>query len=266
MPPGRRRRSSRSVTATRSSSGTGCPTASATCSAPGSRRCSLVHPEGLDRYATVVASALTSSGIARAPRRGARQRVGQGRHGRGAAVGRSWASWRSPAPTPSSPSGVARSPTSPASSPRRGCAASGSCRCRRRCSRWSTRPSAARRGSTPPRARTSSAPSTSRPGCCATSTSWRPCPRADLVAGLAEVVKAGFIADPRILELVEADPAGAAAGTARTRASSSSGRSGSRPRSSPPTSSESWLREILNYGHTFGHAVEQVESLPPPPR
>ena len=33
-------------------------------------------------------------------------------------------------------------------------------------------------------------------------------PRADLVAGLAEVVKAGFIADPRILELVEADPAG----------------------------------------------------------
>ena len=31
-------------------------------------------------------------------------------------------------------------------------------------------------------------------------------PRADLAAGLAEVVKAGFIADPAILELVEADP------------------------------------------------------------
>ena len=31
-------------------------------------------------------------------------------------------------------------------------------------------------------------------------------PQADLVAGLAEVVKCGFIADPRILELVEADP------------------------------------------------------------
>ena len=31
-------------------------------------------------------------------------------------------------------------------------------------------------------------------------------PRLDLVAGLAEVVKAGFIADPRILDLVEADP------------------------------------------------------------
>ena len=32
-------------------------------------------------------------------------------------------------------------------------------------------------------------------------------PRRDLVAGLAEVVKCGFIADPAILDLVEADPA-----------------------------------------------------------
>ena len=31
-------------------------------------------------------------------------------------------------------------------------------------------------------------------------------PRADLAAGLAEVIKGGFIADPRILELVEASP------------------------------------------------------------
>ena len=34
-------------------------------------------------------------------------------------------------------------------------------------------------------------------------------PAADLVAGLAEVVKCGFIADPEILDLVEADPAAA---------------------------------------------------------
>ena len=32
-------------------------------------------------------------------------------------------------------------------------------------------------------------------------------PRAELVSGMAEVVKAGLVADPRILELVEADPA-----------------------------------------------------------
>ena len=35
-------------------------------------------------------------------------------------------------------------------------------------------------------------------------------PRADYVSGLAEVIKAGFIADPVILDLVEDDPAGAA--------------------------------------------------------
>ncbi len=85
-------------------------------------------------------------------------------------------------------------------------------------------------------------------------------PRADLVAGLAEVVKTGFIADPRILELVEADPEGA------TRWD------GPHVRELVERSvvvkadvvaqdlTESWLREILNYGHTFGHAVEQVEA------
>ena len=65
------------------------------------------------------------------------------------------------------------------------------------CSRWSTPRSAARPASTPAPARTSSAPSTSRPACSAT---WRlldTLPRAELVAGLAEVVKCGFIADPR---------------------------------------------------------------------
>src|SRR5690606_21096737 len=34
-------------------------------------------------------------------------------------------------------------------------------------------------------------------------------PTGDYVSGLAEVIKAGFIADPAILDLVEADPAAA---------------------------------------------------------
>ena len=34
-------------------------------------------------------------------------------------------------------------------------------------------------------------------------------PTRELVSGLAEVVKCGFIADPRILEIIEADPAAA---------------------------------------------------------
>jgi 3-dehydroquinate synthase len=41
--------------------------------------------------------------------------------------------------------------------------------------------------------------------------------------------------------------------------SSSSGRSREGARSSRADLKESWLREILNYGHTLGHAIEQVE-------
>ena len=85
-------------------------------------------------------------------------------------------------------------------------------------------------------------------------------PRADLVAGLAEVVKCGFIADPRILELVEADPAAAPTrATGRTSPSSSSGRSRVKADVVGEDLKEAGLREILNYGHTFGHAIEQVE-------
>ena len=61
-------------------------------------------------------------------------------------AGRSSGRRTSRAPTRSSASAAARSPTSPASSRPRGCAAWRSCRCRRPCSAWSTRPSAARPG------------------------------------------------------------------------------------------------------------------------
>lgn len=81
----------------------------------------------------------------------------------------------------------------------------------------------------------------------------------EYVAGLAEVVKAGFIADPTILDIVEADPAGAAKPdgpyvrelverSIRVKADVV----GADLR-------ESGLREILNYGHTLGHAIEKLE-------
>jgi 3-dehydroquinate synthase len=89
--------------------------------------------------------------------------------------------------------------------------------------------------------------------------------RPDLVSGLAEVVKCGFIVDPRILELVEGDPDEAVdPTTARCReliertiqvkadvvnldlyeATSQGTQVG---------------RESLNYGHTLGHAIERAE-------
>ncbi|HET7477014.1 MAG TPA: 3-dehydroquinate synthase [Dermatophilaceae bacterium] len=80
-------------------------------------------------------------------------------------------------------------------------------------------------------------------------------PRHDLMAGLAEVVKCGFIADPMILELV-AEPIAWDAPALRELVERAV-----RVKAEVVSADlrESGLREILNYGHTFGHAVEQVE-------
>ncbi|MCU1431898.1 MAG: 3-dehydroquinate synthase [Actinotalea sp.] len=86
----------------------------------------------------------------------------------------------------------------------------------------------------------------------------------DRTAGLAEVIKTGFIADERILQLVEADPARLTAPTL-----DAAGRALLRELVERSVAvkadvvgkdlKEADLREILNYGHTFGHAIEQVE-------
>ena len=84
-------------------------------------------------------------------------------------------------------------------------------------------------------------------------------PAVDLAAGMAEVVKCGFIADPVILDLVERDPAAALDPTGpvarelieraiRVKADVVSG-----------DLRESGVREVLNYGHTLAHAIEKVE-------
>ncbi|WP_402465225.1 3-dehydroquinate synthase [Isoptericola aurantiacus] len=91
--------------------------------------------------------------------------------------------------------------------------------------------------------------------------------RWDLVAGMAEVIKTGFIADERILELVaeHADEirewAGAGASeetwAVLTELIERSVRVKARVVGEDLT--EQGLREILNYGHTLGHAIELVE-------
>jgi 3-dehydroquinate synthase len=84
-------------------------------------------------------------------------------------------------------------------------------------------------------------------------------PREDYVAGLAEVVKCGFIADPAILDLIEADPSAAtrAGNPVERELIERSARVKARVVSEDLT--EQGLREILNYGHTLGHAIERAE-------
>ena len=84
-------------------------------------------------------------------------------------------------------------------------------------------------------------------------------PADDLVAGLAEVVKCGFIADPAILELIEADPAAAADPRGAVLPDLIERAVRVKARVVGADLRESGLREILNYGHTLGHAIEKRE-------
>jgi len=84
-------------------------------------------------------------------------------------------------------------------------------------------------------------------------------PPHDVRAGLAEVVKAGFIVDPRILELVEADVDAATDVTSDVFAELVVRAIRVKADVVGQDLRESGLREVLNYGHTFAHAVELVE-------
>ena len=104
-------------------------------------------------------------------------------------------------------------------------------------------------------------------------------PRHDLVAGLAEIVKGGFIADPEILHIVESNLEILRADTSQegTRDGAGSELATISEQALPVLEElierkvrvkaevvaadlkESFLREILNYGHTFGHAIEYTE-------
>jgi len=84
-------------------------------------------------------------------------------------------------------------------------------------------------------------------------------PREDYVSGLAEVIKAGFIADPVILDLVKADPQGATVPHGTHAREMLERAIAVKAEVVSKDLNEKGLREILNYGHTLGHAIERVE-------
>ncbi|MGY1830382.1 3-dehydroquinate synthase [Geodermatophilus sp. SYSU D01180] len=81
-------------------------------------------------------------------------------------------------------------------------------------------------------------------------------PEAEFRAGMAEVVKCGFIADAAILDLLAADPAGRRdTGELIERAVRVKADAVGRDLF------DTGVREFLNYGHTLGHAIERVEDF-----
>ncbi|KZE99603.1 3-dehydroquinate synthase [Rhodococcus cerastii] len=84
-------------------------------------------------------------------------------------------------------------------------------------------------------------------------------PKNEIVSGLAEVIKTGFIADPKILDIIEADPAAALDPTGDVLPELIRRSVEVKAKVVAADLRESNLREILNYGHTLAHAIERRE-------
>lgn len=84
-------------------------------------------------------------------------------------------------------------------------------------------------------------------------------PRNEILAGFGEVVKYGFIRDPQILEIIEADPSKATDPTSAEFEELIARSVQIKAEVVGHDFKEAGLREILNYGHTLGHAIEHAE-------
>ena len=83
--------------------------------------------------------------------------------------------------------------------------------------------------------------------------------RNEIVAGFGEVAKYGFIQDERILEIIEADVTRAVDPTTDEFRELVERSIAIKARVVGSDFKEAGLREILNYGHTLGHAIEHAE-------
>ncbi|PYI67426.1 3-dehydroquinate synthase [Arthrobacter livingstonensis] len=84
-------------------------------------------------------------------------------------------------------------------------------------------------------------------------------PPNELLSGMAEVVKCGFIADPAILELIEANPEAVKDPRSDVLRELIERAITVKARVVSEDLTETGLRETLNYGHTLGHAIEHAE-------
>lgn len=84
-------------------------------------------------------------------------------------------------------------------------------------------------------------------------------PRNEILAGFAEVVKYGFIAEPEILDIIEADLDRATDPETPEFRRLVELSIAIKARVVGEDFTEKGLREILNYGHTLGHAIEHAE-------
>ncbi len=84
-------------------------------------------------------------------------------------------------------------------------------------------------------------------------------PAREYVSGMAEVIKAGFIADPAILDLIEQDPAAAAVPGGPHERDLVTRAIAMKAAVVAADLREAGQREMLNYGHTLGHAIERAE-------
>lgn len=84
-------------------------------------------------------------------------------------------------------------------------------------------------------------------------------PPNEMISGMAEVIKCGFIADPAILDLIEKDPTAVVDPQSDVLRELIERAIAVKAKVVSEDLKESGLREILNYGHTLGHAIELVE-------
>ncbi len=84
-------------------------------------------------------------------------------------------------------------------------------------------------------------------------------PRNEILAGFAEIVKCGFIGEPEILDIVESDVDVATDPRSPEFRRVVELSIALKTRVVSEDFKEAGLREILNYGHTLGHAIEHAE-------